>query len=73
MSTLRSTFWIVAICLVAGFALFAILGAFPTSSVGLFVVMGVLAVLIVVHLLLQSRTESPRDHRESLDRERRGF
>lgn len=73
MSTLRSAFWIVAICLVAGFALFAILGAFPTSAVGLFVVMGVLAVMIVIHLLLQSRTTGPRDPRETLDRERRGF
>ena len=73
MDTLRSTFWIVAICLVVGFALFAILGAFPTSAVGLFVVMGVLAVLIVVHLLLQSRSPSAPDRRGSLDRERRGF
>lgn len=73
MDTLRSAFWVASISLVACFALFALLGAFPTSAVGLFIVMGVLAVLFAVHMVLQSRSTGPRDRRQVRDRERRGF
>lgn len=73
MNTLRNAFWVFSICIVACFALFAVLGAFPTSAVGLFIVMGVLAVLFAGHMFLQSRKEGPRDPRLVHDRERRGF
>ncbi len=73
MDMLRNTFWVASITLVICFALFALLGAFPTSAVGLFVVMGVLAVMFAVHMWLQSRNTAPRDPRLIHDRERRGF
>ncbi len=73
MDTLRNTFWVASISLVACFALFAVLGAFPTSAVGLFVVMGVLALLFAGHMFVQSRYQGPRDPRLIHDRERRGF
>lgn len=73
MDTLRNTFWVLSIALVACFALFVVLGAFPLSASGIFIVMGVLALLFAVHLFLQSRNDGPRDPRLIQDRERRGF
>ena len=73
MDTLRNTFWVASIGLVACFAFFVVLGAIPTSAVTLFLVMGVLAQLFAGHALMQSRATGPRDPRLIQDRERRGF
>lgn len=73
MDTLRNTFWVASICLVACFSLFVVLGAFPTSALALFAVMGALAALFAGHMWMQSRTDGPRDPRLVHDRERRGF
>jgi MFS-type transporter involved in bile tolerance (Atg22 family) len=73
MNTLRNVFWIASIALVACFALFVVLGAFPLSASGIFIVMGVLAALFAGHMWAQSRQQGPRDPRLVHDRERRGF
>jgi len=73
MDTLRNAFWVASICLVACFLFFVVLGAITTEAVGLFVVMGALAVLFVGHLWAQARADGPRDPRLIHDRERRGF
>lgn len=73
MDTVRNTFWVASICLVACFSFFVVLGAIPTDAVALFAVMGLLAVLYAGHMWQQSRAEGPRDPRLVHDRERRGF
>ncbi len=73
MDTLRNTFWVASICLVALLAFFVVIGAVTTEAVWVFVVMGVLAVLFAGHMFLQSRNDGPRDPRLIHDRERRGF
>jgi hypothetical protein len=62
LETMRETFWILALAVIALFAFFAALGAFSPSDV-----------LWVVHAILQDRHRDRRDPSVVRARERRGF
>jgi uncharacterized membrane protein YhaH (DUF805 family) len=72
--TLRETFWVLALAIIALFAFFAALGAFsPLDVIWATVVVGVLCVLWVLHGLLAGRHRDRRDPAVVRARERRGF
>jgi uncharacterized membrane protein YhaH (DUF805 family) len=72
--TMRETFWILALAVIALFAFFAALGAFsPTDVIWATILVGVLCVLWVVHAILQDRHRDRRDPAVIRARERRGF
>ncbi len=73
---LRTAFWVLSLFVLALYAFFVALGAWkPAEVLPLTIVMGVLAVLWVVHALLRRRhaDEDARDPRITHARERRGF
>jgi uncharacterized membrane protein YhaH (DUF805 family) len=72
--TMRETFWILALALIALFAFFAALGAFsPLDVLWATILVGVLCVLWVVHAVLEDRRRGRRDPSVMRARERRGF
>ncbi len=72
--TMRETFWILALALIALFAFFAALGAFsPLDVLWATILVGVLCVLWVVHAVLEDRRRDRRDPSVMRARERRGF
>ena len=74
LETMRETFWILALAVIALFAFFAALGAFsPTGRALGDDPVGVLCVLWVVHAVLEDRRRDRRDPAVIRARERRGF
>jgi 4-hydroxybenzoate polyprenyltransferase len=74
LETMRETFWILALAVIALFAFFAALGAFsPSDVLWATILVGVLCVLWVVHAILQDRHRDRRDPSAVRARERRGF
>jgi uncharacterized membrane protein YhaH (DUF805 family) len=72
--TLRETFWVLALAIIALFAFFAALGAFsPLDVIWATVVVGVLCVLWMLHGLLAGRHRDRRAPAVVRARERRGF
>jgi fatty acid desaturase len=72
--TLRETFWVLALAIIALFAFFAALGAFsPLDVIWVTIVVGVLCVLWVAHGVLEGRRRNQRDPAVVRARERRGF
>ena len=72
--TMRETFWILALAVIALFAFFAALGAFsPLDAIWVTVLVAVLCVLWVVHAVLEDRRRDRRDPAVIRARERRGF
>jgi len=74
LETLRETFWILALAVIALFAFFAGLGAFsPGDVIWATVLVGLLCVLWIVHAVLEGRRCDTRDPALVRARERRGF
>jgi uncharacterized membrane protein YhaH (DUF805 family) len=74
LETMRETFWILALAVIALFAFFAALGAFsPTDALWATILVVALAVLWVVHAVLEGRHRDRRDPAAVRARERRGF
>jgi len=74
LATLRETFWVLALAVIALFAFFAALGAFsPTDALWLTIAVAALCVLWIVHALLEGRHRDRRDAAAIRARERRGF
>jgi uncharacterized membrane protein YhaH (DUF805 family) len=74
LETMRETFWILALAIIALFAFFAALGAFsPSDVMWATILVGILCVLWVVHAILQDRHRDRRDPAVIRARERRGF
>jgi uncharacterized membrane protein YhaH (DUF805 family) len=74
LETMRETFWILALALIALFAFFAALGAFsPMDVIWATILVAVLCVLWVVHAVLEDRHRDRRDPAVIRARERRGF
>jgi uncharacterized membrane protein YhaH (DUF805 family) len=72
--TMRETFWILALAVIALFAFFAALGAFsPLDVLWVTILVAVLCVLWVVHAVLEDRRRDRRDPALIRARERRGF
>jgi uncharacterized membrane protein YhaH (DUF805 family) len=74
LETMRETFWILALAVIALFVFFAALGAFsPADVIWATVLVGLLCVLWVVHSVLDGRRRDSRDPALVRARERRGF
>jgi uncharacterized membrane protein YhaH (DUF805 family) len=74
LETMRETFWILALAIIALFAFFAALGAFsPGDVIWATILVAILCVLWVVHAILQDRHRDRRDPAVIRARERRGF
>ena len=74
LETLRETFWILALAVIALFAFFAALGAFsPLDVLWATIAVGVLCVLWIMHAVLEDRHRDRRDPSVVRARERRGF
>ena len=74
LETMRETFWILALAVIALFAFFAALGAFsPSDVLWATILVGILCVLWIVHAILQDRHRDERDPAVVRARERRGF
>jgi fatty acid desaturase len=74
LETLRETFWVLALAVIALFAFFAALGAFsPADVIWLTIAVAVLCALWIVHALLEDRHRGRRDAATVRARERRGF
>jgi uncharacterized membrane protein YhaH (DUF805 family) len=74
LETMRETFWILALAVIALFAFFVALGAFaPADVIWATVLVGLLCVLWVVHAIHQGRHADSRDPSVVRARERRGF
>ena len=74
LETMRETFWILALAIIALFAFFAALGAFsPLDVLWATILVAVLCVLWIVHAFLQDRQRDRRDPSVVRARERRGF
>lgn len=74
LETMRETFWVLALAVIALFAFFAALGAFsPADVIWATVLVAVLCVLWAVHAVLQDRRRDRRDPSIVRARERRGF
>jgi 4-hydroxybenzoate polyprenyltransferase len=74
LETMRETFWILALAVIALFAFFAALGAFsPSDVIWATILVGILCALWVVHAILQDRHRDRRDPAVVRARERRGF
>jgi uncharacterized membrane protein YhaH (DUF805 family) len=72
--TLRESFWVLALAVIALFAFFAALGAFsPADVIWATVLVGLLCVLWVMHAVLEGRRQDARDPAVVRARERRGF
>jgi uncharacterized membrane protein YhaH (DUF805 family) len=73
LRTMRETFWLFALLLIALFAFFLALGAFkPGEMQELTIAMGILVAAWIVHAQLEHRS-SERDQAAIRARERRGF
>jgi membrane protein implicated in regulation of membrane protease activity len=74
LATLSATFWLLVLAVIALFAFFVALGAFsPGEVVGLTLAVAALAVLWLLHAIVQSRHRDERDPAAIRARERRGF
>jgi uncharacterized membrane protein YhaH (DUF805 family) len=74
LETMRETFWILALAVIALFVFFAALGAFsPTEVIWATVAVGLLCVLWIMHAVLEGRHRDQRDPAIVRARERRGF
>jgi uncharacterized membrane protein YhaH (DUF805 family) len=74
LETMRETFWILALAVIALFAFFVALGAFsPMDVIWATILVVVLCVLWVVHAVLEDRRRDRRDPGLIRARERRGF
>ena len=75
MEGLRTFFWALSLCVIAAYLFFWALGAFGIGdAVPLSIAVAILAVLWVIHALLQRRNpEAQIDPRLLHSRERRGF
>ena len=74
LETLRETFWILALAVIALFAFFAALGAFsPLDVLWATIAVAVLCVLWIMHAVLEDRHRDRRDPAAVRARERRGF
>jgi hypothetical protein len=74
LETLRESFWVLALAIIALFAFFAALGAFsPADMIWATVLVGLLCVLWVLHAVLEGRRDAARDPAVVRARERRGF
>ena len=72
--TVREAFWLAAICFVAMYAFFMVIGSIsPSAASFATLVAGLLLVAYVVHAYVASRTADSRDPRMIRARERRGF
>jgi membrane associated rhomboid family serine protease len=71
---IREAFWVLAICVVAMFAFFMVIGSVnPANAAGATVVVGGLAAAYLWHSWRTSRKADSRDPRIVRARERRGF
>ena len=74
LETMRETFWILALAVIALFAFFTALGAFsPMDVLWATIVVVALCILWVVHAVVQDRRRDRRDPAAMRARERRGF
>ena len=74
LETMRETFWILALAVIALFAFFVALGAFsPGDVIGVTILVGLLCVLWILHAVLEGRRRDRRDPAVVRARERRGF
>ena len=74
LATMRDTFWVLLLGILALFAFFLALGAISPGEVAwLTLAMLVLALVWTVHAVWQSRHRSGRDPAAIRNRERRGF
>jgi hypothetical protein len=74
LETMRETFWVLALAVIALFAFFAALGAFsPTDAIWATIAVGILCALWIVHAVLEGRRRDRRDPAAVRARERRGF
>jgi uncharacterized membrane protein YhaH (DUF805 family) len=74
LETMRETFWILALAVIALFAFFAALGAFsPLDVIWATILVVLLGVLWVVHAVAEGRHPDRRDPAAVRARERRGF
>ncbi len=74
LATVRETFWILALAVIALFVFFAALGAFsPTEVIWATVAVALLCVLWIVHAIVEGRHRDNRDPAIVRARERRGF
>ncbi len=73
---IRGAFWTVAIAVIAGYAFFALVGAFSvTDAAAATLLVGTLALLWIVHAVIARRNHdvAQRDPRMRAARQRRGF
>jgi len=74
LETMRETFWILALAVIALFAFFAALGAFsPLDVIWATILVVLLGVLWVAHAVVAGRHRDRRDPAAVRARERRGF
>ena len=74
LDTMRKTFWILALAVIALFVFFVALGAFsPADVIWATIVVALLCVLWVMHAVLEGRRGDSRDPSVVRARERRGF
>lgn len=76
IEALRGAFWTIALAVIAGYAFFAIVGAFSiTDAVAASLLVAALALLWTVHAAIARRRhhEEQRDPRMRAARQRRGF
>jgi uncharacterized membrane protein YhaH (DUF805 family) len=74
LETLRESFWMLTLAVIALFAFFAALGAFsPADVVWATILVALLCVLWMVHAVLAARHGDARDPAAVRARERRGF
>jgi len=72
--TVREAFWLAAICFVAMYAFFMVIGSISPSAASVATLAaGVLLVAYIVHAYIASRRADSRDPRAIRARERRGF
>jgi uncharacterized membrane protein YhaH (DUF805 family) len=74
LETMRETFWILALAVIALFVFFVALGAFsPFDVIWATIAVGVLCLLWIMHAVLEGRHRDRRDPGVVRARERRGF
>lgn len=74
LETMRETFWILALAVIALFAFFVALGALsPSEAVWATVIVALLTVAWIVHAIVEGRHRDRRDRGIRAARERRGF
>ena len=74
LETMRETFWILALAVIALFAFFAALGAFsPGDAIWLTILVAILCVAWIAHAIHEGRIRDRRDPNVVRARERRGF